>query len=96
MIRPPVKAEVSPRSRLVDGNGPALSIAMPSGRALGSSWPLPGCAIILVSLPSCGAEDEVELGTGRTMSLEESHLLCPGKDSGGSLWGSSLFPAATV
>lgn len=87
MTRPPGKAEVSPRSQLVGGSGPALSVAKLSGRTLGSSWPLPGCATFLVSLPSCGAEDEVGLGTGRTMSLEESHLLCPGKDSGGHCRG---------
>lgn len=58
------------------------SLAMPSGRALGSSWPLPGCATFLMSLPIFEAEDEVGLGTGRTMSLEESHLPRSGKDSG--------------
>lgn len=63
MSRPPGKAEVYPRSQLVGGNGPALSVAKLSGRALGSSWPLPGCATFLVSLPSC-AELKMRLDLG--------------------------------
>lgn len=74
MIRPSREAEVSLRAWASRQEWvPALS---------GSSWSPPGCATFLVRLPSCCAKDDEGLGTGREMSLEESHLLCPGKNSG--------------
>lgn len=83
MIRPSRKAEVFPRGWARGQEWmPALSAARQSGRTLGSSWPLPGCAIFLMNFPSCWAEDEEGLGTGRRTSLEQSHLVCPGKNSG--------------